>query len=95
MSTSRVEPEDRYTLRKVPAVRGVQKLSQSSQLSRLTMRLLGFYTLIYRMGYREKFDVKVDAFIEQVCDLEAREDPQNSASTVAEIRAVAKRVTHM
>ncbi|KIP07228.1 hypothetical protein PHLGIDRAFT_118284 [Phlebiopsis gigantea 11061_1 CR5-6] len=76
MSISHVHPEDRYTLRKVPAVRG-------------------FYTVIYRIGYREKFDVDVNGFIDQICNLEAREDPQNSAATIAEIRAAAKRVTHI
>ena len=38
---------------------------------------------------------QVDAFIDQICDLETREDPQNSAAMIAEIRTAAKRVTHM
>ncbi|GJE85382.1 KUP/HAK/KT family potassium transporter [Phanerochaete sordida] len=76
MSVAEVEPEERYTLRKVPAVRG-------------------FYVVIYRIGYRETFNVKVEAFIDKICDLEAREDPVNSAATIAEVRTAARRVTHI
>ena len=56
---------------------------------------LGFYTLTYRLGYREKFDVKIDGLTDRICDIETREDPENSATTIAEIRAAAKRTTHM
>lgn len=56
---------------------------------------LGFYVVIYRIGYRETFNVKVEAFIDKICDLEAREDPVNSAATIAEVRTAARRVTHM
>ncbi|EKM57720.1 uncharacterized protein PHACADRAFT_251527 [Phanerochaete carnosa HHB-10118-sp] len=76
MSVAYVEPGERYTLRKVPSVRG-------------------FYTAIYRLGYRETFSVKVDNFIDTICALEAREDPVNSAATIAEVQAAAKRVTHI
>ena len=55
----------------------------------------GFYTLTYRLGYRDSFDVKVDGLIDEICDLEARDDPQNSAATITEIRNAAKYTTHM
>lgn len=109
MSTAHVDAEDRYTLCKVPAVTGPLEdlIPFSSHLSHGT----GFYTVVYRIGYRQTFDVKVrvlpqdkvflltssqvDAFIDQICELETREDPQRSAATIADIRTAAQRVTHM
>ncbi|KAF7795026.1 hypothetical protein EIP86_006170 [Pleurotus ostreatoroseus] len=46
----------------------------------------GFYLATYRLGYRDKFDTRINFIVEQICSLEARDNPDGCAATIEEIR---------
>ncbi|KAL4246797.1 Potassium transporter [Abortiporus biennis] len=55
----------------------------------------GFYGVTYHLGFRDDFDVKVEEIIEQICALEKRADPVDSAELIQEIKEVAQSSTHI
>ncbi|KAJ6585288.1 potassium transporter [Mycena capillaripes] len=55
----------------------------------------GFYGVTAYLGFREKFDVRVDEIIERICALELQLDSRQLSGTVDEIRAVARSTTHI
>ena len=55
----------------------------------------GFYGVTYHLGFRDEFDVSVNAIIDLICDIEQRLDPRGCASVIKEVRAVANSPTHM
>ncbi|KAH8091723.1 potassium transporter [Cristinia sonorae] len=55
----------------------------------------GFYGVTYHIGFRDTFDVDVDAIIRQVADIEARNDPRTAANIIREIKEVSVSSTHI
>jgi len=55
----------------------------------------GFYGVTYFIGFRDKFDVKVDDLIARICSLEIRANPRESSETINEIKRAAEITTHI
>ncbi|KII86101.1 hypothetical protein PLICRDRAFT_44566 [Plicaturopsis crispa FD-325 SS-3] len=55
----------------------------------------GFYGVTYYLGFRDKFDVKIEEIIKHICTLEIQADPHHSSRTVDEIKRVSATATHL
>ncbi|KAJ4491170.1 potassium transporter [Lentinula edodes] len=60
-----------------------------------TRSLEGCYGVTYNVGFREHFDVNVDELVESLCNLEMQYDPKGCERTIAKIKAVSSRATHI
>jgi KUP system potassium uptake protein len=55
----------------------------------------GFYGVTYFIGFRDKFDIKVDDLIARICSLEVGANPRESSETINEIQRAAEITTHI
>ncbi|KAF8521952.1 potassium transporter-domain-containing protein [Hysterangium stoloniferum] len=59
----------------------------------------GFYGVTYQLGFKDEFDVDVNAIIDDICNIEERArigiDPPELVDATWEIREAARRTTHM
>ncbi|KAH8091688.1 potassium transporter [Cristinia sonorae] len=55
----------------------------------------GFYGVTYHLGFRDSFDVNVDAIVQQISEIETNFSARGAAAVVQEIRNAAKSSTHI
>jgi KUP system potassium uptake protein len=93
---ARVAPEERYVVNKVNAVQGaVLRYSNITRSLTSIFIALGFYSASYYLGFRDDFDVQIEALVDRICALETRHDPAGSGELVASIRRWATTATHI
>ncbi|PPQ76542.1 hypothetical protein CVT26_013241 [Gymnopilus dilepis] len=55
----------------------------------------GFYGCTYYIGFRDKFDVRIDDLVDKICSLECHLNPAVSDAYIEEIRDVCRKATHV
>jgi len=70
-------------------------LHQFAHVEEATKLSVGFYGVTYQIGFRENFDVDVNAVIQDICMLEKRAKGDDAEEAIREIKEAALRTTHM
>ncbi|KIJ49086.1 hypothetical protein M422DRAFT_777639 [Sphaerobolus stellatus SS14] len=74
----------------------VARVPQESRFIVNKVRTLdGFYGVTYQIGFREKFDINIDAIVNDICMIETRFRGADAKETIMQIKEAAKRTTHI
>lgn len=92
--------ESRYSVTKVRSIQGTRRFVASFNRQTPTPysnveHSIGFYSVIYNLGFRDDFNPSTHDIVGLVSELEGRVDPAKAIKVIAETETAAARTSHM